>query len=113
MDMANFLYVFRGDGMGRLSPQEMQKQMDRWRTWIEQLTKSGNFKAGEPLERNGKVVTGRKKLVTDGPYAESKDLVGGYLLVSAANLDEAVELSRGCPIFETDGSVEVRPIAQM
>jgi len=111
--MANFLYVFRGDGMARLSPQEMQKQMDRWRTWIEQLTKSGNFKAGEPLERTGKVVRGSKKLVTDGPYAESKDLVGGYLLVSAANLDEAVELSRGCPVFETDGSVEVRPIAQM
>ena len=113
MAMANFLYVFRGDGMSRLSPQEMQKQMDRWRSWIEQLTKSGNFKAGEPLERNGKVVNGRKRLVTDGPYAESKDLVGGYLLVTAANLDEAVELSRGCPIFETDGSVEVRPIAQM
>jgi hypothetical protein len=113
MKMANFLYVFRGSGMANLSPQELQKQMERWKTWIEQLTKSGNFKAGDPLEPGGKVVKGRKKVVTDGPYAESKDLVGGYLLVSAASLDEAVELSRGCPIFETDGIVEVRPIAQM
>jgi len=113
MKMASFLYVFRGSGMASMSPQELQKQMERWANWIQQLTKSGNFKAGDPLEPKGKVVKGRKKLVTDGPYTESKGLVGGYLLVSAANLDEAVELSRGCPIFETDGSVEVRPIAQM
>jgi hypothetical protein len=51
--------------------------------------------------------------VTDGPFAESKDIVGGYTLVQARDLDEAVELSKGCPIFEGEGVVEVRPIMQM
>ena len=112
--MPNFLYVFRGGMSSRtFSPKEMQESMQKWGAWIQQLTKSGNFKAGDPLEKGGKVVRGSKKVVTDGPYAEAKDVVGGYLLVSAANLDEAVELSRGCPIFDNDGSVEVRQIQQM
>ena len=111
--MASFLYVFRGGANVGASPQQMQEHMQKWAAWIQQLSKTGNFKAGDPLEAEGKVIRGRKKVVTDGPYAEAKDLVGGYLLLSAKNLDEAVELSRGCPIFDSDGSVEVRPIRQM
>jgi len=111
--MANFLYIFRGGMTPTASPQELEQQMQKWGAWIQALSKTGNFKAGEPLEAEGKVIKGRKKVVTDGPYAEAKDLVGGYLLISAKNLDEAVELSRGCPIFDSDGSVEVRPIRQM
>jgi hypothetical protein len=111
--MANFLYIFRGGGMNRQSPQELQQQMQKWGAWIQQLSQQGHFKAGEPLETGGRVVRGKKKAVTDGPYAESKDLVGGYLLVEAKDVDEATELSRGCPIFDVDGSVEIRPIASM
>jgi hypothetical protein len=112
--MASFLYIFRGGRDQELSPQEMQKNMQKWADWIQALTKTGNFKAGEPLERSGgKVLKGKKKLVSDGPYAEAKDVVGGYLLVTAKNLDEATELARGCPIFESEGSVEVRAIQQM
>jgi hypothetical protein len=111
--MANYLYIFRGNGRRDLSPQEMEQTMQKWGAWIQALTKSGNFKAGDPLERTGKVVRGKSKVVTDGPYAEAKDLVGGYLLVSAGSLDEATELARGCPIFESDGQVEVRPIQAM
>jgi hypothetical protein len=59
------------------------------------------------------VVTGKKKTVTDGPFGETKDLVGGYLLVTAASLDAATELARGCPIFEREGSVEVREVREM
>jgi hypothetical protein len=113
MNMANFLYVFRGGMAVDASPQQMQERLQKWGAWIQQLSKTGNFKAAEPLEAEGKVIKGRKKVVTDGPYAEAKDLVGGYLLLSAKNLDEAVELSRGCPIFDSDGSVEVRPIREM
>jgi len=69
--------------------------------------------AGEPLESGGKVVRGKQKAITDGPYAESKDLVGGYLLIEARNLEEATELSRGCPVLDVDGTVEIRPIASM
>jgi hypothetical protein len=87
--------------------------MQRWRTWIEQLTKSGKYKGGFPLEAGGKIVSGANKLITDGPFPESKEVVGGYLLVSAKDLAEAVELSKGCPTFAEGGTVEVRPIADM
>ena len=53
------------------------------------------------------------KKVTDGPFAEAKDVVGGFSLILAKDLDEAAELSRGCPIFEVDGQVEVRPVMKM
>jgi hypothetical protein len=58
-------------------------------------------------------VKGSQKTVTDGPYAETKDIVGGYTLVEARDLEEAVDLSKGCPIFEVDGGVEVRPIMKL
>jgi hypothetical protein len=113
--MANYLYIFRGGEAARstLSPAQMQEHMQKWTAWMQALTKSGNFKAGEPLEPGGKTVSGRKRTVTDGPYAEAKDLVGGFLLVAAQGLDHAVELAQGCPIFEHDGTVEVRPVREM
>jgi hypothetical protein len=113
--MNDFLLLFRNDNASQsnMSPEEMQQLMQNWRTWIAELGKSGNFKSGEPLERTGKVLRGKSKIVTDGPYAESKDLVGGYLMITAQNLDHAVELARGCPIFETDGTVEVRPVGKL
>lgn len=69
--------------------------------------------SGQPLEPGGKVVSGRDKTITDGPFVEAKDLVGGYTLVNAKGLDEAAELTKGCPIFDRGGSVEVRPIMKM
>lgn len=56
---------------------------------------------------------GSQKIVTDGPFAEAKDVVGGYTLIEACDLDQAVELSKGCPIFEAEGAVEVRPVMKM
>lgn len=111
--MSQFLFVYRG-GMGAgASPAEMQQQMQRWMTWLKELGEKGFIKdPGQPLERTGKVVSGKQKLVTDGPYAE-KDLVSGFTLVQAQDLKQATELSLGCPIFAYDGSVEVRPVAKM
>lgn len=110
--MANFIYLFRGGDAG-LSPEAMQKHMQKWAAWIQELTKTSNFKAGDPLDRTGKVVSGKKKVITDGPYAEAKDLVGGYLVVTARDANQALELSKDCPIFEVDGSVEIRPVMEM
>jgi hypothetical protein len=104
--------LFRGGEQGG-SPEQMQQHMQKWGAWMKELTQLGHFKSGEPLERTGKVVKGTRKAVTDGPFAEAKDLVGGFLLVSAKDLDEAVALSKGCPIFENDGIVEVRPVMKM
>jgi hypothetical protein len=110
--MADFMYLFRG-GQPSGSPEQMQQHMQKWGQWMKELSQKGQFKAGDPLEGGGKVLTGAKKVVTDGPFAEAKDLVGGYLLVKAETLDDATELAKGCPIFDVGGSVEVRPIMIM
>jgi hypothetical protein len=92
----------------------MQKTMQKWVAWFKELGASGHIKdPGHPLERTGKVVKGNQKSVHDGPYAEAKDVVGGYTLIEAKDLAQAVELSKGCPILEAGGSVEVRPIRIM
>ena len=111
--MSEYLFLYRG-GQRETSPEKLQQQMQKWMTWLKGLGEKGHVKdQGQPLERAGKLVKGRQKTVTDGPFAEAKDVVGGYTLVEARDLDQAVELSKGCPIFETEGAVEVRPVMKM
>ena len=110
--MADFIYLFRG-GLTQASPEERQKHLHKWRGWMEELGKKGQFKGGEPLDRTGQVLSGKQKVVTDGPYAEAKDVVGGYFVIAAESLADATELAKGCPIFEHGGSVEVRPVMKM
>jgi hypothetical protein len=110
--MSEFLYLYRG-GVRPDSPAEAQKEMERWVNWLKELGARGHVKApGQPLERTGKVVSGRSKSVTDGPFVE-KDMVGGYTLIEAKDLAHATELSMGCPIFDGGGTVEIRPVVQM
>jgi hypothetical protein len=88
--------------------------MQKWMAWLKDLGDKGHIKdQGQPLERAGKLVKGKQKTVTDGPFAEAKDVIGGYTLIEARDLNQAVELSKGCPIFEADGAVEVRPVMKM
>src|SRR3979409_2439853 len=99
--MTDYLFLFRGGdaAMAKMSPEQLQQNMQKWMSWIETLSKAGTFKGGEPLGNAGKVIRSKKQVVTDGPYAESKDLVGGYLIVKAATLAKASEIAKGCPIF--------------
>jgi hypothetical protein len=108
--MSEFTFLFRGrQNFG--SPDQAQKHMEQWMAWFKELGAAGHLKdPGHPLEARGKVVRGSEKLVTDGPYAEAKDVVGGYIVVAARDLAHAAELSRGCPILGVGGSVEIRPI---
>ncbi|MDB4986917.1 MAG: PhnB protein [Myxococcaceae bacterium] len=113
--MAKFMFVFRGGGYAGaavLSPTELQQHLAKWNEWTEGLRAAGRLAASQALSHppTGKTVRGRDKIVTDGPYAESKDLVSGIVVVEAASLEEAAELARGCPILDFDGSVEVRPV---
>jgi hypothetical protein len=111
--MSEFVYLYRGGETDR-SPEQAQKTMQKWMTWMKELGAKGHIKdQGQPLERAGKLVRGKQKSVTDGPFTETKDVVGGYTLIEARDLDQAVELSKGCPIFEVDGAVEVRPVMKM
>jgi hypothetical protein len=113
--MPKFMYVFRGGGYASpdlLSPTELQEHLAKWNAWSQGLIARGRQVSAEALAHppSGKTLRGRDKMVTDGPYAESKDLVSGILIVEAASLEEAADLARGCPILELDGSVEVRPL---
>lgn len=111
--MSQFVYLYRG-GERPQSPEEGEKEMQRWVTWMQELGAQGHLKdRGQPLERSGKVVSGKQKVITDGPYAESKDLVGGFSLVEATDITHAAELSKGCPIFASGGAVEIRPVMEM
>ena len=111
----SFLYIFRGGAdPNQMSPEAMQKNMDAWFAWMGELKSKGHLEAGEPLEDGGKVLKGKRgQSVTDGPYAEGKEEVGGYLIVTASDLNHAAELAKGCPIFESGGNVEVREVAPM
>jgi len=110
--MSEFVYLFRG-GEVTGSPEQIQQHMQKWGVWMKELGAKGVFKGGQPLERTGKIVKGKPKNVTDGPFAETKDVVGGFMTVEAKDIAHAVELSAGCPILETGGLVEVRPVMKM
>ena len=115
--MKDFLLLFRGgdEGMSaaRQSPEGYQKHMMKWKTWMESLGKQGKFIGGQPLAGGGSVIKGAKKVVTDGPFVEGKEIVGGYLMIKAKDLSEATEISKNCPIFDYDGIVEVREVQQL
>lgn len=111
--MSEFVFLYRG-GRRAETPAEGEQQMQRWVGWLSDLAAKGHVKdQGQPLEPEGKVVRGKQRTVTDGPYPESKDVVGGYTLIEAKDLAQAAELAGGCPIFEFDGLVEVRPVMKM
>jgi len=112
--MANFMLIFRGGDYSGDSAEQMQQHMQKWATWFEGLAKTGIYKGqGAPLEQGGKVVRGTRKTVSDGPFAEAKDLVGGFAIIEAKDLDAAVEVARGCPTYDKNGVVEVRPVRVM
>jgi hypothetical protein len=112
--MSEFVYLYRGGERPSGSPEQMQQQMQKWMAWMKDLTDKGHIKdPGHPLERTGKLVRGRQRAVTDGPFAEAKDVVGGYTIVQAKDLADAVSLTSGCPILDIEGFVEVRPIMKM
>jgi len=108
--MSDFAFLYRGRDTNA-SPEQMQRTMEKWRAWFKELGEQGHLKdIGHPLENSGKVVRGKQKSVTDGPFAEAKDVVGGFTLIQARDLEQATQLSKACPILEVGGSVEVRPI---
>ena len=114
--MKEYLFLFRG-GDGRnlqQSPEKWQEHMQLWMKWMGDLTQQGKFVGAQPLTSSGRQVTGTKKIVTDGPYMEGKEMIGGYLICKADSFEEAVDISKDCPILQFDsGIVEVREIQAM
>ena len=107
-----YMLLFRGPHWDRgLSPHELQAAMDKVMAWFEGLNARGKVKAGQPLSAQGRIISGGNgNLVVDGPFAESKEAGGGYLVLQADDLNEAVEIARSMPTLKHGISVEVRPI---
>ena len=114
--MAEYLLLFRGGDGATLqqSPEKWQAHMQKWMEWMEALNEQGKFAGAQPLKPQGRVIKGTGKIVNDGPFMEGKEMVGGYLICRASGYDEAVALSKGCPILLFDnGIVEIREIQDM
>src|SRR5258705_5830397 len=107
-----YMLLFRGSDWTRsLSPEEKQKVTDQWMAWFRRLTDQGTAIAGNPLEPEGKIVSGKNRVVSDGPFAESKETIGGYFLLKVASMDDAVAIAQQCPGLPYGVRVEVRPVA--
>ena len=109
---SQFLFVFRNpQEQPEPTPEEMQKIFGSWMAWIKSMKDSGVYVGGQPLEEGGKLLRGPNgKSLTDGPFVESKEIVGGYVIVLADSLEVAATLAKGCPGLSLGGTVEVRPI---
>jgi hypothetical protein len=113
--MSDFVLLLRSseadfqEAMG--TPERAQKSLEAWLAWLAKLESTGQLKSpGLPLERSGKSVRGKELEVTDGPFAEAKDMVLGFIVIRARDLEEAVSIAKGCPIVLGGGAVEVRPV---
>lgn len=108
-----YMLIFRGtDWYKGLSSEEMQQVGDKWMAWFKGLMESGKAVAGNPLERDGKIVSSKNgRVVSDGPFAESKETIGGYFLLKVSTLDDAVAIAKECPGLLYGIRVEVRAVA--
>src|SRR3954470_15034458 len=110
---SDYMLLFRGTVWDKeLSPEQLQKVVSDWAAWFERLTQQGKAVSGHPLTNEGKIVSGKKgRTVADGPFAESKEAIGGYFYLQVADMDEAVEIAKQCPTLDYGAQVEVRPVA--
>ena len=111
--MAKHLLLFRGgdDKMKDMSPDEMDRHMARWSEWVESMREKAIYQGGAPLKDVG-VVVNPDQTISDGPFVETKEIIGGYIAVDVESLDVALAVAKECPILGIGGAVEVRPIAE-
>ena len=105
--MKQYLLIIKGEGPTPDSPEQMQQALQAYRQWASGL--AAQYVDGQRLRPEGALLPDRKTVITDGPFLESKEIIAGYILVQAKDLDEAIELARGCPLM-THCAIEVRPV---
>jgi hypothetical protein len=112
--MTEFMMIFRNDYNPTIkpSPEQMQTSIKQWQDWIGSIAAQGKFISTNRLGFEGKTLKANNVIV-DGPYAEIKEIVGGYILVKAASIEEAIQLAEGCPILNIGGHVEVRNVLKV
>ena len=113
-DQNGYMLLYRSDEWyNRLSREELQKLMNENSAWMQRLTAQGKARPGRALERRGAFVSGKDgRFVTDGPFAESKEAIGGYLVLDVETIEEAIAIAQSSPGLAYGGSIEVRPLAE-
>ncbi len=111
--MKTFMFLFKGDADWlNLSPEETQRLVEQWSAWVGELMRTGHVESGMPLDAGGTLVSSPTTITTEAPFAESWEAVSGCLLISADDLDEAVEIAKVCPILAVGGQVEGRAVQE-
>jgi hypothetical protein len=112
--MNEFMLIFRHqDGSKLVSPEQMQLWMKQTMDWINGIAAQNKFAGGNGLPFDDARVVRSNNVVTNGPFGEIKETIGGYIIVKASTVDEAVEFAKGCPVLQGEGNtVEVRKIAK-
>ena len=109
--MKDFMFIFYNNpNAPSFTPEQMQANMQLWMAWVEKLKAADTWVSGEALMPGGNMVKGTKAIVTDGPFAESKEIVGGYFVIRAASIEKATDIAKDCPDLPLDGVVEVREV---
>jgi len=110
--MEKFILLFRGSDVyeQNQSPKALEALTVKMIDWVGDLVKNGKHVSSEKWQRAGKKVSGTMKIVTDNPFGETREIIGGCTIVLANDFNEAVEIAKACPILETNASIEVRPI---
>jgi hypothetical protein len=116
--MASFLLLLHEEPnkFQALSPEEIQQIIGRYKTWREGLAQRNQLLGGEKLKDDGgrqMRSAGGEVSVTDGPYSEAHEVLGGFFMIQAADYDEAVEIARSCPHLELGQWIEVREVEQL
>src|SRR3569833_810613 len=108
-----YLLLFTGnEWWNKLSAEQIQQVIDQSKEWHGNLAAAGKVKASQALAREGATISGKNaRVITDGPFAESKEAIGGYLLLEAASLDEAIAIAKACPSLRHNTTIDVRPLS--
>lgn len=107
--MQEFILLMKGDDSKEISPEEMQQRMQDYMAWMKKMSGTGNYIAGQPLMPTGKHIIDQDTVLTDGPFLEPKEIIGGYIILRANDIEEATKLAKTCPLLH-HCEIYVRPL---
>ena len=107
--MSEFMLLMRGNETEGVSPEQMQQRLQDYMVWMKKMSSCGKLKAGQPLEPTGRLLKDAATVLTDGPFLEAAEIIGGYVIINADDLDDATQLARECPLLN-HCQIEVRPL---
>lgn len=111
--MSEFMLLVRGKDPIAASPEALQKRMDTYIQWMQKMMADGRYKGGQPLEESeGRLLKNKNEMLTDGPFMEAKEMIGGFVIINASDINEATEIAKTCPLLD-HFQLEVRKLKAM